>query len=428
MDKSDQRPTMAVMDAVVCTGSQEVTLTSTVNFHDKVERILDIRTNICNIIYHIMGNKLIVQGLLHKQIFYINCQGKTKFETEQLPFATFIEMAGVLPSHAIRIAGLVAHMQRQLSRQDGRMKLKTTLLFEASALESRQYKIYNGPGYRYRIREVIFRKECRVQEHLQTMCRLPVQSIRSIEIRLNNINACSHADKVIVRGSITRKIDYTAATRNQNLEEEHSFEYCFEVPGAKPDMCTVIQEENSGKLVQGAIPVVNEDGTVIRQQISFAFSVYVCRYKQLCLAHGEGPVLLLQKPAGTRSFTRVFEHDIEPMFGVASVQKVEARLSGVEQELISRQMFAWGNIEYKIAYLATNGRQYETSTTQPFVAALDFAESTADTFGEFKLFPTQTETAVLNERIIRLSCRIQFDGEAFEELLLPVAAQQLLLI
>jgi len=428
METRDQQPTMAVMDVVVCTGSQEVTLTSTLNFPDGVEKILDIRANICNIIYHIMGNKLIVQGLLYKQIFYLNCQGKTKFETEQLPFATFIEMGGVLPSHTIRIAGRVAHMQRQLSRQDGLAKQKTTLLFEAAALESCRYQIDAGAGYRYRVREIIFRKECRGEEQVQTVCRLPVQSIRAIDIRLNHISACAQADKVIVRGSITRKIDYTAATRNQNLHEEHPFEYCFEVPGAKPGMSTVIQGENGGKLVQGAIPVVKEEGTVILQQISFVFFVYVCHYKQLYLAHGEGPVLLLQKPAGTGSFTRVFEHDLEPLFGVASVQKVETRLSGVEQELVAQQMFVWGDIEYKIIYLAADGRPHETSAIQPFVAALDFTGSTADNFGEIRLSSARTETAVLDRRIIRLSCRIQFDGETFEELLLPVAAQQLHLI
>ena len=159
MGKNDQRPTMAVMDMVVCTGTQEVTLTGTVDFSDKVERILDIRANICNIIYYIIGNKLIVQGLLHKQIFYLNCQGKTKFQTEQLPFATFIEMVGLRPGHAIRITGRVAHMQRQFSRQDGRIKQKTTLLFEASALESRRNKVYGGvSGYCYSILEVIFCK------------------------------------------------------------------------------------------------------------------------------------------------------------------------------------------------------------------------------------------------------------------------------
>jgi hypothetical protein len=94
MDIAGQNPTLSILDVVVDTGSRELSLTSNLRFGEKASRIIDIVAIVCDIGYHIIGNKVIVQGTLHKQIFYFNQEDTTKCQSEHLPFATFIELNG----------------------------------------------------------------------------------------------------------------------------------------------------------------------------------------------------------------------------------------------------------------------------------------------------------------------------------------------
>lgn len=428
MDINDQKPTVTVMDVVVSAGNQEVTLTSTLNFTDKVEKILDINANICNIGYHIVGNKIIVQGILHKQVFYINYCGKTKFQTEQLPFATFIEMHGVKHGHQIRIEGRVEQMQRQLCRQGGQLKQKITLVFEGSALEPRRYVVYYNQGYRYRIREILTRKECRIHENRQIYCNVPVKQIRSVDVQINNVHAYPRIDKVVVHGDITRRLETVAGLQNHYMEEEYHVEYSFDVPGAKPDMNVVIQGENDGKFLKYASPVIDEDGAVINQEINLCFYISMCRYKQLSLLHDEGPMMLLQRPVGEGTFIRRLDHDIELGTDVTSVLNIEGRLYDLEEDMIMDKMLIRGMVEYKIQYLTAELQDDSIRCVRPFIVALDLAGADAKNLGEIRIIPLLIATEITGSRNISVSYKVRLMGQVFEQIIMPVSAQQLQLL
>lgn len=428
MEIGDQNPTVTVMDVVVSTGSQEVTLVSTLTFKDKIEKILDIIANIFNIGYHIVGNKIIVQGMLHKQIFYMNNHGKTKFETEQLPFATFIELDDVKQHHHIRIEGRVEQMQRQLCLQGIQLKQKTTLIFEGTALEPRRYVMYSNQGYRYRIREVVSRKECRIQEKKLTVCDVPVQEIRSIDVQINNIYGYTQLNKVVVQGVVTRRLEFATNLQNRYLEEEFPFHYSFDISGVKPDMYVIIYGENDGKLVQFTSPTVKKDGTTIDHDINLCFCIYVCRYKQVSLLHEEGPIMLLQRPVGEDIFLRTLEHEIELLPDIVSLTSAEGHFFELQQELITDKMLVKGKVEYKIQYLSSALQQHDTTCVRSFLIPLDFMGANAKNLGEVKILPLPIETEITEQKTIMLRYKIQLIGQVFEEILMPVAAQQVQLI
>lgn len=60
-------------------------------------KVMDIDSGICDVTVHIIPNKVVVQAVLHKQIYFITAENVVRHQEERLPFSAVISIPGAQP-------------------------------------------------------------------------------------------------------------------------------------------------------------------------------------------------------------------------------------------------------------------------------------------------------------------------------------------
>ncbi|HEY8465066.1 MAG TPA: DUF3794 domain-containing protein [Bacillota bacterium] len=65
----------------------------------KAIKIDKIKAEIKDVVDHVFKNKVVKQGVIHKQIFYVDPEGIVRHTTEDLPFMLTVDIPGVDPDN-----------------------------------------------------------------------------------------------------------------------------------------------------------------------------------------------------------------------------------------------------------------------------------------------------------------------------------------
>ncbi|MGE5599255.1 MAG: DUF3794 domain-containing protein, partial [Bacteroidota bacterium] len=99
---------------VVGAGSEQVLRRDVVTLATPAVKIRDIAAELRDLRTHLLPGKVIVQGTVHKQIFYVGADDIERHQAEDAPFSAMVEMPGVVPGMTAIAAPVIEDLLHHL--------------------------------------------------------------------------------------------------------------------------------------------------------------------------------------------------------------------------------------------------------------------------------------------------------------------------
>lgn len=124
--------------ALIGTVTDQVLVDSTVELFVPAVKIDEIRASIRDATCTVIANKVIYQGVLHKQIFFVRePDNVVVHQAEDIPFSGFVDLMGAAPNHICEVAFEIAFVEFEL--------LEPTLLRQKVVIDV-TVSVFNGNG------------------------------------------------------------------------------------------------------------------------------------------------------------------------------------------------------------------------------------------------------------------------------------------
>ncbi len=257
-------------------------------------KIVDIVPSVTNVRSIVKEGKVIVQGTLHKQIFFIGTDGLEHHQAEDIEFSDLVEVEPVDPAVPV-VSGMneqtevfVENLIFEFDPDTGQLVQKIILGIEVKVTETRQLSVAQdvlGPT----IKAAVVVGEGSKQKFIREEKTLEAIKIVDIVPRLVNVRTHVKRGKVIVQGTLHKQIFYVGTDNIvHHVQEEVPFSDLVEitpVPGRTVEEGDVAQDESvienlvwefdptTGRLVQKVILRLREKVTE-NQEIQVALDPY----------------------------------------------------------------------------------------------------------------------------------------------------------
>ena len=200
-------------------------------------KIRNITGEIRDVTAEIIPDKVIIQGVIHKQVFFVGVDGVIRHFAEDIPFSTFIDVPGAEPGMNVQVHPIIEKILFRLAA-DGRSVLQKIILeIFVKVTEFVQVGLEINKGPLLLLPSVV--GEASKQHLVEEIVELdpPAEKVDEIRGELRDLQVEIIPDKVIVQGIIHKQIffvDRNNLARHQ--EEEVPFSMFLDVPGAEPGM------------------------------------------------------------------------------------------------------------------------------------------------------------------------------------------------
>ncbi|MEW6524236.1 MAG: DUF3794 domain-containing protein [Bacillota bacterium] len=89
---------LAKIPVVIGEDATQVLIDQQFGLETPAVKVMDVDTSIRDMVVHIVPNKVVVQAVLHKQIFFITEENIVRHQAENIPFSAVIPIPGAQPS------------------------------------------------------------------------------------------------------------------------------------------------------------------------------------------------------------------------------------------------------------------------------------------------------------------------------------------
>ena len=91
------------LDTVVGEDTKQLLVENTSTLSQPAIKIREIVAKIERLMAEVIEDKVIIQGVVHKQIFFINEDNLEIHQSEDVPFSTFVDIPGAVPGMDVRL-------------------------------------------------------------------------------------------------------------------------------------------------------------------------------------------------------------------------------------------------------------------------------------------------------------------------------------
>ncbi len=105
---------LVICRRVVAQGCKQVLTESLATLDVPAQKVHEIQGRVQNLTCEVIANKVIIQGEIHKQIFFVGPDDVVHHQAEDIPFTTFIDVPGAQPGQSCQASGSVEHISWHL--------------------------------------------------------------------------------------------------------------------------------------------------------------------------------------------------------------------------------------------------------------------------------------------------------------------------
>lgn len=236
------------VQSVVGEDTRQVSLVSDVTFPRDVRKVKDVVTRVQGVESEIIPGKVMIEGTLHKQIFYVEEATGQVFEMSlDEPFRVFVEIPGAEPKMHVQVWVEVETVDHDLLG-DNRARQTTILMVTAKVTQEVELEIVTdvrGEGIQVerellKVANIVGMATRQVIVKQEVAFERPVRKIGQTDSRvsINRMKTEILNNKVIVEGILEKQIYYVGlcddAVYEQSVQE--AFTTFVEVHGAQKRM------------------------------------------------------------------------------------------------------------------------------------------------------------------------------------------------
>ncbi len=103
------------LECIVGENTGEASVESRILLGQRAKKIADIHARLLDLSADVVDCQVMVQGILHKQIFFVGDDDRVHHQAEDVPFATFVDVPGAATGMNAILQGRIAKLTHQLS-------------------------------------------------------------------------------------------------------------------------------------------------------------------------------------------------------------------------------------------------------------------------------------------------------------------------
>ena len=190
---------------VIGENTRQVLLENVLDLGANALKVREIRAEVKDICCDVICDKVIVQGIIHKQIFFVGEDNMVYHRSEDVPFSTFLDIPGAEPGMNCHVEVCIEHIVHHLLTPT---LLQQKVIFEvfAKVTDTQNLQVTIGPGPLVVIDEVVAKVTGQLLEEETVELEVPARKISVIRAKIKYITFEPICDKVIIQGIIHNHI------------------------------------------------------------------------------------------------------------------------------------------------------------------------------------------------------------------------------
>ncbi|AZO93209.1 DUF3794 domain-containing protein [Halocella sp. SP3-1] len=330
-------------------------------------KIRDINATVTNLDTDVIDNKVIIQGTIHKQIFFVGTDDIIHHQAEDINFSYFVDVPGAEPGMDVLVEPTIEHIVTRLIMDGTILHQKVVLQFFVKVLSIQQLIVETGVGPLIKVERVI--GENSVQTMVMNEVTLAVDAIKIVDINAEVVDLETEIieDKVIIQGVVHKQLFYIGVDDVEHHQaEDIPFSEFVDIPGAEPGMNVQVHPN-----VEHIKQELSVDGTTVTQEIVLELFVKVTETVQINLVTGEDSLVMLPEVVGENTKQVLSETTLELDQTAIKIKDIQASFEDVNAVVINDKVIIQGIIHKQIFYVGEDNVEYHQAENVPFSTFVD---------------------------------------------------------
>lgn len=346
-------------ESVIGEGSTQYLSETVVELANPAEKVAEIVAKVQDVTTEIIADKVIIQGIIHKQIFYVDLNGISRHQAEDVPFSTFIDIPGAAEGQNVQVHPSVEFVGFILE-DENTLRQKVVLEIFIKVTETIQIQVQPGSGPLLAIGEVIGEGTTQLLSDTVVTLNQPAVKVREIVAEIRDINTHVLADKVVIQGTLHKQIFFVnLAGIEMHQAEDIPFSTFIDIPGALPglDVQVISRIEFVG------FNFTEPDQ--LNQKVVMQFFVKVTEPVQIQVALGNGPLVKVEEVIGENSKQILVERPRRVVVSPININRVLIEVGQAVGEVVRRQIIVENAVDLPMQAIKVAG---VTATIQDLTA------------------------------------------------------------
>lgn len=353
-------------ETVVLSGSGQVCANQNAILPLTAVKVRNIVAKVVKLTAEIIPNKVIVQGVVHEQIFFVATDGIVHHTADDVSFSTFIDIPGAEPGMNAEASAEIEDVISELA-PDGLSILKKIIIgVFIKVTETVQLNLEHGNGPIILLNQVIGENSAQTLVESDFTLGVPALKIDEIVGTVRNLEVETIKDKVIIQGTLHKQIFFidTANFGRHEAEDLH-FSLFVDIPGAAPGMDVQVHPRIEAIFFNLISPVC------LRQKAVLEFFVKVTEGVQQPVTVGSGPLFKVEEFVGENTVQELSESLITLTAPAIKVREIVAQVRDETIHVIQDKVIVQGSIHKQIFFISTDNIEHHQAEDVPFSLFLD---------------------------------------------------------
>lgn len=382
-------------EVVIGENTRQVMLESNFTLFVPAVKIRDIQARVLDITAQIIPNKIVIQGVVHKQIFFVDANNRVMHQAENVPFSTFIDVPGAGTNMNVQVRPVVEHVGF-IFTPPTLLHQKVVLEIFVKVTETRQINVITGNGPLVMVEQVVAENTRQALEQNQVVLTRPAVKVSEITATLRDVTTELLENKVVIQGIVHKQIYFVGTDNIQyHQAEDVEFSTFVDVPGAVSGMNVELRAE----VEHIGFELLSE--TLLLQQVVIQFFVKITETVQLNLNLGTGPLLKVEEVRGENVTQTLVENEILLDRPSIKIREIVAQVRDVTAEAILGKVIVQGIVHKQIFYIGTDNLEYHQAENVPFSFFVDIPGAAADRNIHVRPFIEHISFHLLDERTLQ---------------------------
>lgn len=406
-------------EVVIGEATRQLLVETNVTLAQPAIKVRNITAEIRELTTDLILDKVIIQGVLHKQIFFVGEDNIVHHQAEDVPFSTFLDVAGAEPGHNVQVHPIIETVIFTLLTPT-LLHQKVVIEFFVKVTETRQLNIQEGTGPLVRVDRVV--GDSTKQELIENTVTLanPALKIDDITAEVRNLSVDVIEDKVVIQGVVHKQIFYVGLNNIEYHQgEDVEFSTFVDIPGACPGMDVIV--EPTIEFIHFELL----DNNTLLQKVVVEFFVKVTESIQINIALGPGALLKLDTVVGERTTQILVESILALDQPAVKVREIVARVEHISTEVIEDKVIIQGIVHKQIFFINEDNLEVHQAENVPFSTFVDLPgacpgmDVRIDPIIETVLFELLNSTSLRQKVVIEFFVKVTESQQLQVELVAP---------
>lgn len=357
----DMSDPLVKVQAVVGENTTQLLQESSFTLPIEAIKIRNVVAEVRDVVAEVISGKVIVQGVIHKQIFFVGTDNIVHHAVEEAPFSTFVEIPAAVPGNLVQVHPTVAHVRSILTGPRTVLQ-KVIIDIMVKVTEERQLSLVESPtGPLIRADEVVGENTVQVMEETPVTLLVPAIKVTDIAVTFQDLTSEVITDKVVVQGVIHKQIFFV---NTDNVETHQAVDIPFstivDVPGAAPGMDVQLE------VTLEAVRFELTSPTQLLEKVVFEVFAKVTQSIQFNVLAGVGPLLKLEQVRGEDTAQILQETTVTLSPAAIKVRDIVASVQSIVTEIIPNKVIVQGILHKQIFFIGTDNLEHHQIEDVPF--------------------------------------------------------------